>query len=193
MHSMHHSQRQLGCWANDRTHYLDGMLQSFVLAGVGIVLGVSPDNFAWLMLAGELMQNFSHANVRFDFGPVGRIFVSPIFHRLHHMKMDPARPTLHNCNFGQVFAFWDVLFGTSLYGEPVRPTGVTDPVVDADNGLGIIAQQLYVLRRFWAAFSCLAGWRLGDVAFGEDLRPHPSAHVLPVEGTSLIKQADQRV
>jgi sterol desaturase/sphingolipid hydroxylase (fatty acid hydroxylase superfamily) len=167
LHSMHHSQRQMSCWSNDRTAYLDGVLQSFVLAGVALVMGVDPAQFAWLVLLSELVQNFSHANVRLRVGArLGQVFVGPAFHRLHHMVRDPDRPTFHNCNFGQVLSVWDRLFGTARYGEPVRPTGVSDPVVDADNGKGLIALQWYVLKRFWAAFRRPAGWRLGDVHFG---------------------------
>ncbi len=177
MHSMHHSQRQLSCWANDRSHYLDGALQSFVLAGVGVAFGIRADEFAWMMLLGELVQNFSHANVRIGFGPVlGRVLVDPTFHRLHHMVVDPQRPNLHNCNFGQVLAVWDVLFGTALYGEPVRPTGVADPMVDRDNELGLVAMQWETLKRFWGAVRCRAGWTPGDVAFDAHYRPVPVQH-----------------
>ena len=45
-HSMHHSQRQLSCWANDRSNYLGGALQSFVLAAVGVAFGIAADEFA---------------------------------------------------------------------------------------------------------------------------------------------------
>jgi sterol desaturase/sphingolipid hydroxylase (fatty acid hydroxylase superfamily) len=178
LHSMHHSQRQLSCWANDRSNYLDGVIQSLILAVVGLVIGVAPDEFALLMLLGELVQNFSHTNVRFGFGSIlEKLFIDPRFHRLHHMIMDPTRPRLHYCNFGQVFAFWDVLFGTALYGEPVRPTGVGDPMVDADNGRGVITQQWGAIRRFWGAFTCLSGWVPGDVVFGPDYRPIPTARI----------------
>ncbi|HEY9192604.1 MAG TPA: sterol desaturase family protein [Methyloversatilis sp.] len=177
LHSMHHSQRQMSCWTNDRGSYLDGMVQSVILATVGIVMGVDLAEFAVLTMFSELMQNFSHANVRIGFGQVlEKIFVDPKFHRLHHMKVDEERTWLHNCNFGQVFSIWDVLFGTALYGEPVRPTGVTDPVVDADNGRGLIAMQWYTLKRFWGAFRRPAGWRPGDVGFGEDYEPIPSSY-----------------
>lgn len=173
MHSFHHSQRQMSCWTNDRTNYLDGMMQSFVLAGVGLFWGVSAEEFAWLMLLGELVQNFSHANVRMGFGPIfGRILVSPEFHRLHHMDFVPKRPTLHNCNFGQVFAIWDVIFKTALYNEPMHPTGVTgDKMVDIDNNKGIIGVQVESLKRFWGSVTCLDGWRIGGVVFSKNYRP----------------------
>ncbi|MHA3056281.1 sterol desaturase family protein [Acinetobacter sp. ANC 4633] len=173
MHSFHHSQRQMSCWTNDRTNYLDGMGQSFVLAGVGIFWGVSGEEFVWLMLLGELVQNFSHANVRIGFGPIfGKIFVSPEFHRLHHMDFVPECPTLHNCNFGQVFAIWDVIFKTALYNEPVHPTGVTgDKMVNIDNDKGLIGVQVESLKRFWGSVTCLDGWRLGGVVFSKNYRP----------------------
>lgn len=176
LHSMHHSQRQMSCWTNDRGSYLDGVIQSFILASAGIIMGVDIEQFAVLTLVSELIQNFSHTNVRFGFGKViDKILVDPKFHRLHHMRLDPERPTLHNCNFGQVFPFWDILFGTALYGEPARPTGVNDPAVDADNERGLIAMQWYTLKRFWGAFRRPAGWKPGDVGFvGDDFEPVPS-------------------
>lgn len=172
LHSMHHSQRQMSCWTNDRGSYVDGFLQSMVLATVGLVVGVEPDQFALLMFIGELAQNFSHANVRFGFGRwLEKLFVDPRFHRLHHMVVDAHRPQLHNCNYGQVLSVWDVLFGTALYGEPARPTGVGDPSVDADNDRGLVAMQWGAFRRFWGALWSPAGWKPGDVAFGPDHVP----------------------
>ncbi|MEP7041434.1 MAG: sterol desaturase family protein [Dokdonella sp.] len=177
LHSMHHSQRQMSCWTNDRGSYVDGFLQSMVLATVGLFIGVEPDQFALLMFIGELAQNWSHANVRFGFGRLSRFFVDPKFHRLHHMIVDPDRPRLHDCNYGQVFSIWDVVFGTALYGEPPRLTGVGDPMVDIDNERGLIAMQWGAFRRFWGALWTPAGWRLGDVAFDENYRPVATAHV----------------
>jgi sterol desaturase/sphingolipid hydroxylase (fatty acid hydroxylase superfamily) len=184
LHSYHHSTHQMSCWTNDRGTLVDGFIQSVILACVGLVIGVDPDQFAWLMLLGELVQNLSHTNTRLGFGRVlGHVLVDPKFHRLHHMLIDHERPTLHNCNFGQVFSIWDVLFGTSLYGEAPRPTGVGDPAVDADNQRGLVAQHWWALRRFWASVWCLDGWRLGSVSFdpvtlhprhtGNALTPHP--------------------
>lgn len=170
MHSMHHSQRQMSCWTNDRSNYLDGMLQSIILACVALAMGVEPSEFALLTLLSELVQNFSHANVALRLGWLGkvgeRLLIGPRFHRNHHMLRDAQRPERHNCNFGQVLPWWDQLFGTALYhDEAMRPTGVGDPVVDADNGMGVIAMQWYTLQRFWATVRCRAGWRLGDVSF----------------------------
>ncbi len=178
LHSMHHSQRQVGCWNNDRGSYVDGFIQSILLATLGLAIGVEPEQFAFLMLLGELVQNLSHTNVRLGFGRVfERLFVDPRFHRLHHMLVDPERPNLHNCNFGQVLSVWDNLFGTALYGEPPRPTGVGDPMVDVDNERGFWAMQWGAFRRFWGAVWTRAGWTPGDVAFDEHYRPIPVSEI----------------
>lgn len=175
LHSMHHSTRQMSCWTNDRGNLIDGFIQSMILAVVGLVMGVDPDEFAWLMLLGELVQNLSHTNTRLGFGRLfEKLFVDPKFHRLHHMLVDPERPGLHNCNYGQVFSIWDVVFGTALYGEPVRPTGVGDPVVDADNNYGLLGLHWASTKRFLAVVRRLDGWKLGEVAFDPvSYRPIP--------------------
>jgi sterol desaturase/sphingolipid hydroxylase (fatty acid hydroxylase superfamily) len=180
LHSMHHSQRQVSCWTNERVSWLDVILQSLVLASVGHLMGVDVSQFALLELVSQLMQEFSHTNTRLRFGRIlERIFVDPPYHRLHHMRVEPARPNLHNSNFGQVLTLWDQLFGTALYGEPVHPCGIGDPTVDADNGRGVIAMQWYTLRRFWGAFTRLDGWKPQEVSFDASYRPVPVSGLDP--------------
>ncbi|OOG46892.1 sterol desaturase family protein [Rhodanobacter sp. C01] len=174
LHSLHHSQRQLSCWSNDRDHYLDDLLEALIVAAVSLLIGVSPTDFALLVLSGELLQNLGHTNVRLHFGPVlEKVLVDPRYHRLHHMRVDPDRPQLHACNYAFIFPLWDIVFGTALFGEPAHPTGVGDPMVDADNQRGIVAQQLVTLRRFWGAFRRRTGWHYGEVAFNVNYEPVP--------------------
>jgi sterol desaturase/sphingolipid hydroxylase (fatty acid hydroxylase superfamily) len=164
LHSLHHSQRQISCWSNDRDSFLDDVFEAVIIAAVSMIIGASPTEFAGLVLIGQLIENFSHANVRFGYGRVlDKLIVDPRFHRLHHMRDDPAYPNRHNCNFSLVFPIWDVLFGTALYNEPPHPCGVSVPVIDADNGKGLWAQQWWVLKRF--------GWMLarGELPSGARL------------------------
>jgi sterol desaturase/sphingolipid hydroxylase (fatty acid hydroxylase superfamily) len=176
LHNMHHSQRQVNCWTNARVSWLDVVLESCLLATVGLLMGVDAGQFALLVLLTELVQYLAHTNTRLGFGRIlERIVITPRFHRLHHMRVDPARPNLHDCNYGQVLAVWDNLFGTALYDEPVRPNGVDDPIVDADNGRGMIAMQWHTLRRFGHAFASRAGWKPQDVAFRANRPPKAAA------------------
>ncbi len=152
LHSLHHSQRQLSCWSNDRDSILDDFFEAMLIAGVARLIGVAPVQYALLVLLGELLQNLAHANIRLRFGRVlNKLIVEPPYHRLHHMIGDPARPGLQNCNFSFVFPLWDILFGTALFGEPPRACGVNDSGIDADNELGIAAQQWAAIRRLLTA------------------------------------------
>jgi sterol desaturase/sphingolipid hydroxylase (fatty acid hydroxylase superfamily) len=154
LHSLHHSQRQLSCWSNDRDSILDDFFEAMLTAGVAYLIGVAPVQYALLILCTELLQNLAHANVRVRFGGiVNKLIVDPPYHRLHHMRADPARPGLENCNFSFVFPLWDMLFGTALYREPPRPCGVDHPAIDADNGRGLVAQQVAAIRRMLTALN----------------------------------------
>jgi len=152
LHSLHHSQRQVNCWTDDRNHMLDDVLEAVTLGTVGLIIGVPAGQYAVLILMGRLIENFSHANVRIRFGPViDKLLVDPLFHRLHHMRADPADAINYNCNFALVLPIWDIIFRTALYGEEPRPCGVDDPDVDADNERSWAGQQIAGFQRFFRA------------------------------------------
>jgi len=97
------------------------------------------------------------------------------------MLVDPERPNLHNCNYGQVFSIWDVVFRTALYGEPTRPTGVGDPIVDADNNYSLLGLHWVSTKRFLGAVRRRSGWKPGEVSFAEDYTPIPLKTLSPME------------
>ncbi|MBV9755181.1 MAG: sterol desaturase family protein [Hyphomicrobiales bacterium] len=152
LHSLHHSQRQVSCWTDDRNHMLDDVLEALIVGSVGLIIGVPAGQYALLILMGRLIENFSHANVRVRFGPViDKVLVDPLFHRLHHMRADPHDAVNYNCNFALVLPLWDILFRTALYGEAPRPCGVDDPDIDADNERSWLGQQIAGFERFFRA------------------------------------------
>lgn len=126
LHSVHHAQRQMTFWTDDRNHLLDDVLTSAWFAGWAVLIGVPPGQFPLVLLVLRLIESFAHANTRIDFGRVfGRLVVSPHFHRVHH-SIDHAVPPFdrtHGCNFGVLFPFWDVLFGTARFDAPYPATG----------------------------------------------------------------------
>ena len=153
LHSLHHSQRQVTVWSDDRNHIVDDLLMTLALAVFAQFIGVQPDDYILILMIGRLVESWSHANVDVSFGKVGeRLLVGPRFHRLHHALAGPDERHIHDHNFAPVFPIWDILFGTANYDGKHRPTGVDDPAIDADNGRGWIAQQVTVFGRFVKAF-----------------------------------------
>jgi sterol desaturase/sphingolipid hydroxylase (fatty acid hydroxylase superfamily) len=154
LHSLHHSQRRVTVWSDDRNHILDDLIVTLVLVVFSQLVGVQPEDYLLILMVGRLIESWSHANVDMSFGRIGeKLLVGPRFHRLHHARADAAAPDIHDHNFAPVFPVWDILFGTAIYDRKQRPTGVDDPVVDADNGRGWLVQQATVFGRFIAAIT----------------------------------------
>jgi len=162
LHSLHHSQRQMTMWSDNRNHLLDDVLRDSLLVVLGQLIGVGPGQFVAIVAITQLSESLQHANLRLHFGRIGeRLWISPRFHRLHHSigighENQPAgellkqgrSPALGGHNFGVLLPWWDVLFRTGNFEVRYDPTGVRDQVEGGRNyGRGFWAQQwLGVLR-----------------------------------------------
>ena len=154
LHSLHHSQRRMTVWSDDRNHILDDLLVTIVLVVFAQFVGVQPDDYVLILVVGRLIESWSHANVDMSFGRIGqKLIVGPRFHRLHHALAGPNEAHIHDHNFAPVLPIWDILFGTAIYDGKHRPTGVNDPTIDADNGRSWPAQQVTVFGRFVRALA----------------------------------------
>jgi sterol desaturase/sphingolipid hydroxylase (fatty acid hydroxylase superfamily) len=154
LHSVHHAQRQMTFWSDDRNHLLDDFI-AFVWFGViALAIGVPPMQFPLLVLVLRFVESLSHANARVSFGVVGeRMLVSPRFHRAHHGVLAFGR---RSCNYGAVLPWWDMLFGTADFSPEFVPTG--DPSGDEALATGSwFAQQWSGLRRLWRALGLQRG------------------------------------
>jgi creatinine amidohydrolase/Fe(II)-dependent formamide hydrolase-like protein len=124
-HKVHHSAQVLTPVTAYRMHPVDDLL-SMSMAGLlaggaqGVFNFLQPDNPGPVMVLGlnALLfgfylagYNLRHSHIWLSYGPVlGRIFISPAQHQIHHSKA----PRHLDKNFGFIFAFWDGCFG-SLY------------------------------------------------------------------------------
>jgi sterol desaturase/sphingolipid hydroxylase (fatty acid hydroxylase superfamily) len=85
LHGLHHAQRQMTVWSDNRNHLLDDLIVDSLLVVAAQIIGVAPGQFVAFVALGQLSESFQHANLRLWFGSVGeRLWVSPRFHRLHH-------------------------------------------------------------------------------------------------------------
>lgn len=148
LHALHHSQRQLSLWSDRRNHLLDDILSDFWIVLVALLIGVPPGHFLGLVVVTRLIESLSHANLRLDFGRIGRYFlVSPHYHRLHHGIGMGHEGNAHGCNFAPLFPLWDVLFGTARYLAETPATGIRDQLDGVDYGEGFLSQQWLGIKR----------------------------------------------
>lgn len=154
LHSLHHSQRNMNLWSDDRNHLLDDLLRDVMMAVLALAIGVPPSQYVLLVSLSRIVQSLQHANVRIHFGPIGeRLLVSPRYHRMHHaigVGHEAQGPgTLGACNFAVLFPIWDIVFRTANFTPRFEATGVRDQLAGRDYGRGFWAQQWLGLKRMF--------------------------------------------
>jgi sterol desaturase/sphingolipid hydroxylase (fatty acid hydroxylase superfamily) len=118
-HALHHSQEELSVLTSFRAHPLMHTT-GFVLATIPVVALMPTRPIAPVLITIYVcIGTLQHANLRWTFGPLGRVIVSPSYHRLHHDREDQA------VNLGVVLTIWDVLAGRARFPAPGAAVGRT--------------------------------------------------------------------
>jgi sterol desaturase/sphingolipid hydroxylase (fatty acid hydroxylase superfamily) len=137
LHAVHHAQRQMTFWSDDRNHALDDLISFSWFMVLGLLIGIPPMQFPLIILLLRLLESMSHANARVNFGRIGdRLLISPRFHRAHHGVRAAGQTS---CNYGAIFPFWDMIFGTADFARAYAVTG--DPSAEEAMATGSWAQQ----------------------------------------------------
>ena len=144
-HALHHSQEELSVLTSFRAHPLMHTT-GFLLATVPVVALMPTRPIAPVLITIYIcIGTLQHANLRWTFGPVGRVLVSPAYHRLHHA------PDTQRVNLGVVLTIWDVLARCARFPARSDGAGRTGldgrpiPVEQADSAgpvLLLLAEQL---------------------------------------------------
>lgn len=114
-HRVHHSATELNILMTFRFHPLERLYANIQAMAVFLMIGGGFVSYMAFAIVDMLLGQIQHARLRWNFGPLGKILVSPTFHRLHHAT-DPKE---HNLNFAGRLVIWDQLFGT--YSEKDIP------------------------------------------------------------------------
>jgi hypothetical protein len=122
LHALHHSQEDMSVLTTFRTHplahatYVPALLPALMLGASGAVP-------AGAIIVYGCLVTLPHANLNWRLGPLGRVIVSPAYHRLHHARDLGARGTV---NFGFVLVVWDQLARRAEFplGGPPVLTGI---------------------------------------------------------------------
>jgi sterol desaturase/sphingolipid hydroxylase (fatty acid hydroxylase superfamily) len=152
LHSLHHSQRDMNLWSDNRNHLLDDLLRDIYMAIIALAIGVAPAQYVMLVSVSRALQSLQHANVRIHFGWFERLLVSPRFHRRHHAigvgHESHGEGSLGGCNFGVLLPVWDIVFRTASFAPGFPGTGVRDQLPRVDAGGALVPGRDYG-RGFW--------------------------------------------
>jgi sterol desaturase/sphingolipid hydroxylase (fatty acid hydroxylase superfamily) len=151
LHALHHSQEDMSVLTTFRTHplvhatYLPALLPALILGANGAVPAAG-------IIAYSCLVTLPHANLRWTFGPLGRIFVSPAYHRFHHVStpLDERGAV----NFGFVLVCWDQLARRAVFpagGTPVE-TGISGRPVPIEQAVTVAGIPRVVLSQLAQPF-----------------------------------------
>jgi sterol desaturase/sphingolipid hydroxylase (fatty acid hydroxylase superfamily) len=120
-HELHHSQEDMSALTVFRTHPLIHV--SYLIQLIpGIVL-ISNGALPTALLVGyAAFLAFEHSNTNLSYGPLGRVFVSPNYHRIHH-RLDGRQ----DVNLGFALTIWDQMAHRAVFP--------TEDTIRADTGL----------------------------------------------------------
>ena len=111
-HIIHHSDVHVDVTSGLRHHPGENIMRLCFTTLAVLVVGPS---FGLVMLYQTISAFFAHlthANIRMPIildRYLSYIFVTPHFHKIHHHYMQPLTDT----NYGNIFSFWDHIFGTA--------------------------------------------------------------------------------
>ena len=122
-HALHHSAEIMTPLTANRNHPMFLILRAllytvvvgsvqalilFLLMGKIEIIAIGTVNAGYFMF-NALGSNLRHSHVWLSYGPLfEHVFISPAQHHVHH-SIDPKH---YNKNYGEVFAIWDLMFGT---------------------------------------------------------------------------------
>jgi sterol desaturase/sphingolipid hydroxylase (fatty acid hydroxylase superfamily) len=113
LHLLHHSDRDFDFTDGFRFHPVEAILIMAVQALGVYMLAPPPLGVALTAILVSLNTIYTHANIELPDGverALRFVFITPGLHRLHHLEAEAAQ----HRNFGDLFSFWDRLFGTLL-------------------------------------------------------------------------------
>jgi sterol desaturase/sphingolipid hydroxylase (fatty acid hydroxylase superfamily) len=141
-HELHHSQEDMSVLTVFRTHPLIHV--SYLIALIpGILLVANGALSTTLLVVYAGVVAFAHSNTNLGFGPLGRIFVSPNYHRIHHQMDGPQ-----DVNLGFALTIWDQMFGRAVF-----PTPATIRMDTGLRGRPLIVEQSTARPRHLAVFA----------------------------------------
>jgi sterol desaturase/sphingolipid hydroxylase (fatty acid hydroxylase superfamily) len=157
-HKVHHTANVLTPLTAFRTHPVDTWLFANMLAlmvgsangainyvlGAGIAPYMITDTNVILVIFIHVYVHFQHTHLWIAFqGMLGRIFLSPAHHQVHHSN----NPIHFNTNLGSCLAVWDWLFGTLYLPGKARERLTFG--VEQDGRDQQTISEAYLLSSFW--------------------------------------------
>jgi sterol desaturase/sphingolipid hydroxylase (fatty acid hydroxylase superfamily) len=123
LHAVHHTQEEMSILTSFRAHPL--VHTSFLISTIPVVVLAADGGIPGLLITIYVcLGSLPHANVPWTFGPLGKVIVSPSYHRTHH-----AAEGRLDVNLGTVFTIWDVATRRAVFPGPFMGRAVATGLI----------------------------------------------------------------
>lgn len=130
LHMVHHSDTKVDATTGTRHHPGDYLVREIFSLAVIFISGMPVAFYLFYRIVTIFFTYVTHANITVPLWldkPLSLIFITPNMHKFHHHFERPWTDT----NFGNVFSFWDRMFGTMVYDDPTKVRYGLDVLDDA--------------------------------------------------------------
>src|ERR1022692_3342450 len=118
-HIIHHADTWVDTTTANRHHPGESVFRA-VFTLIAVIIAGAPIWLVFLYQAlSVLLSQFNHANIslpKWLDDIIGWVIVSPDMHKVHHHYVQPLTDT----NYGNIFSFWDRIFGTYVHAKNVK-------------------------------------------------------------------------
>lgn len=118
-HLVHHSDTQVDATTGTRHHPGDYLIREVFSIVCIFLFGIPLAFYIFYRITTIFFTYITHANINLPLAvdkAMSYIFISPNMHKFHHHYERPWTDS----NFGNIFSFWDRIFGTLIYGDPTQ-------------------------------------------------------------------------
>jgi sterol desaturase/sphingolipid hydroxylase (fatty acid hydroxylase superfamily) len=118
-HLIHHTDTHVDTTTANRHHPGESVFRVVFSILAVLIIGTP----MWLVMLYQslsaLLSQFNHADIRLPKTldkVISWVIISPDMHKVHHHYVQPYTDT----NYGNIFSFWDRIFGTSAFVEDMK-------------------------------------------------------------------------
>jgi sterol desaturase/sphingolipid hydroxylase (fatty acid hydroxylase superfamily) len=118
-HTIHHNDTYLDSTSGTRHHPGDFVCRELFALAACIVIGAPMAYYMFYRFITIFLTYLTHSNVNVPTWvdkTIGLIFITPNMHKFHHHYQLPWTDS----NYGNIFSFWDRIFGTLVVDDPKK-------------------------------------------------------------------------
>jgi alkylglycerol monooxygenase len=148
-HIVHHSSEEFNLSTGTRITIFQAVIRTLFWSALPVI-GFPAEMIMTILLIHGAYPFFTHTQTIGKLGWIEYILVTPSHHRVHHASNE----SYLDKNYGDIFIFWDKIFGTFAEEKEEAVYGITQPL----KSHSVLWQHFHHLAEIWLVVKEKNGW-----------------------------------